>query len=174
MKRIEKKDGIVQLIADEGKGLKRVGSEASPVTELYTTSEDAEQWEEVESGKLEVENGEPEVSKDEYRKEVERLIALRYTTGQEIQFSREREGADYDAYLAYVEDCKRMAPESIRLRRESMRQMEAEAEREAEAQRKRAEAEAEAQRERDAEIARLMAEEEALLDEEEKINIMRN
>ena len=47
-----------------------------------------------------------------YRAEAERLIALRYTTGQEIQFAREKEAVEgYAAYLEYVEECKVRARE---------------------------------------------------------------
>lgn len=53
----------------------------------------------------------PAPDESAYRAEVERLIAERYTVGQEIQFAREKEqaGAAYADYLAYVEQCKARA-----------------------------------------------------------------
>lgn len=57
----------------------------------------------------------PTYSREEYRREVERLIALRYTTGQEIQFAREQDtaGMDYTIYLEYVSQCKLQAVENL-------------------------------------------------------------
>lgn len=91
--------GIIDIVATKGKFLHRID------TDIYVgrvaVAIDAEQeWEEVDS--------KPAYTKEEYDREVERLIALRYTTGQEIQFAREKEsaGEKYAKYLAYVDECK--------------------------------------------------------------------
>lgn len=57
----------------------------------------------------------PKYTKEEYNKEVERLIAEHYTKGQEIQFAREQSeaGEKYAEYLAYVENCKERAKRSL-------------------------------------------------------------
>ena len=61
----------------------------------------------------------PAYTREQYRAEVERLIAERYTTGQEIQFAREKESADgYTDYLAYIEQCKARAIENLTTRPE--------------------------------------------------------
>lgn len=63
----------------------------------------------------------PKYTKAEYNAEVERLIAERYTTGQEIQFAREKAdaGQKYADYLAYVEECKQKAKENLITRKEN-------------------------------------------------------
>lgn len=57
----------------------------------------------------------PPYTKDEYNKEVERLIAERYSTGQEIQFAREQSqaGDKYAEYLEYVAECKEKAKKNL-------------------------------------------------------------
>lgn len=66
-----------------------------------------------ESSYLEVD--EKAVNIKEYREEVERLIAQRYSIGQEVQFAREKElaGESYTEYLAYVEYCKELAKQNL-------------------------------------------------------------
>lgn len=56
----------------------------------------------------------PALSKAEYDAEVERLIALRYSYGKEIEVNRERDSKpeQFAAYMAYVEECKRQAKEA--------------------------------------------------------------
>lgn len=70
----------------------------------------------------------PKYTKDEYNAEVERLIAERYTTGQEIQFAREqtRAGGKYVEYLAYVDECKDKAKENLNNRTECVSESPAE------------------------------------------------
>lgn len=95
------------VFSDEGKMIRRIGAEVY-VTAMTTfkdeTAADFEELDEV-----------PKYTREEYNREVEKLIAERYTTGQEIQFAREREeaGEKYAEYLAFIEDCKVKAKESL-------------------------------------------------------------
>ena len=102
----------VELMPDEGKSLRRKedGECLSPGQPVLVLAGNEESWEETDSV--------PQYTEEEYRSEVERLIALRYTTGQEIQFAREREeaGGKYAEYLAYVESCKARAAASLAAR----------------------------------------------------------
>lgn len=88
--------------------LHRVGSEDwTPQKQAVVA--DPEEWEEVTEGDV------PAYSKAEYDAEVERLIALRYSHGKEIEVNRERETRPerFEAYLAYVEACKAQAREAL-------------------------------------------------------------
>lgn len=99
---IEIKNHIVT--SSEGRMIHRLGTEVYfPSGKGSATATDApEAFEEVDAMPA------PAPDESAYRAEVERLIAERYTVGQEIQFAREKElaGADYADYLAYVEECK--------------------------------------------------------------------
>lgn len=92
-------NGMIDIIATKGKYLHRTDTDLY-VGRVTVTADTEQQWEEVDS--------KPAYTKEEYDREVERLIALRYTTGQEIQFAREKEtaGEKYTRYLEYVEECK--------------------------------------------------------------------
>lgn len=92
--------------ADEGKVLRRKGS-TERSENRHATVTDPEQWEEVDPAEL------PALSKAEYDAGVERLIALRYSYGKEIEVNRERDSkpAQFAAYLEYVEECKVRARE---------------------------------------------------------------
>ena len=93
--------------AEEGKVLRRKGSE-EPSAIRQATVADPEEWEEVDPADF------PALSKAEYDAEVERLIALRYSYGKEIEVNRERDTRpeQFAAYMAYVEECKRQAKEA--------------------------------------------------------------
>ena len=94
--------------AEEGKVLRRKGSEEpSAIRQAMVT--DPDEWEEVDAAEL------PALSKAEYDAEVERLIALRYSYGKEIEVNRERDAKPerYAAYLAYIEECKRQAKDKL-------------------------------------------------------------
>ena len=69
---------------------------------------DPDEWEEADPADF------PALSKAEYDAEVERLIALRYSYGKEIEVNRERDARPerYAAYLAYIEECKVRAKEA--------------------------------------------------------------
>lgn len=71
---------------------------------------DPDEWEEIDAA------GQPSQTKAEYDAEVERLIALRYSYGKEIEVNRERDSkpAQFAAYLEYVEECKVRAREIAR------------------------------------------------------------
>ena len=93
--------------AEEGKVLRRKGSqEPSDARQAMVT--DPDEWEDVDPADF------PALSKAEYDAEVERLIALRYSYGKEIEVNRERDSkpAQFAAYLEYVEECKRKAKEA--------------------------------------------------------------
>ena len=94
--------------AEEGKVLRRKGSE-EPSAIRQATVADPEEWEEVDPADF------PALSKAEYDAEVERLIALRYSFGKEIEVNRERDSkpAQFAAYMAYVEECKRQAKDKL-------------------------------------------------------------
>lgn len=101
-----------QVYSTEGKYIRRVGTDSyfKRSTVLKTDTEaDFEEVDEL-----------PKYTKEEYNAEVERLIAERYTTGQEIQFAREQSqaGDKYAEYLAYVELCKVKAKENLSHRTE--------------------------------------------------------
>lgn len=106
---IEIKNHIVT--STEGRIIHRLGSEVYfPSGKGSATATDTpESFEEVDA----IPSPSPDASA--YRAEVERLIAERYTVGQEIQFAREKElaGAAYADYLAYVEQCKVRAKDAM-------------------------------------------------------------
>lgn len=95
--------------ADEGKVLRRKGSE-EPSAIRKALVADPDEWEEIDAA------GQPSQTKAEYDAEVERLIALRYSYGKEIEVNRERDSkpAQFAAYLEYVEECKVRAREIAR------------------------------------------------------------
>lgn len=93
--------------ADEGKVLRRKGS-TERSENRHATVTDPEEWEEIDAA------GQPSQTKAEYDAEVERLIALRYSYGKEIEVNREHDTRpeQFAAYLEYVEECKRQAREA--------------------------------------------------------------
>ena len=94
--------------AEEGKVLRRKGSTERSENRRATVT-DPDEWEEVDPADF------PALSKAEYDAEVERLIALRYSYGKEIEVNRERDTkpAQFAAYMAYVEECKRQAKDKL-------------------------------------------------------------
>lgn len=106
-KRFKESINMWSIEAEEGKVLRRKGSEEpSAIRQAMVT--DPEQWEEVDPADF------PSQTKAEYDAEVERLIALRYSYGKEIEVNRERDSKpeQFAAYLEYVEECKRQAREA--------------------------------------------------------------
>ena len=95
--------------ADEGKVLRRKGS-TERSENRHATVTDPDEWEDVDPADF------PALSKAEYDAEVERLIALRYSYGKEIEVNRERDAkpAQFAAYMAYIEECKVKAKEIAR------------------------------------------------------------
>lgn len=108
-KRFKERSGLWEITAGEGKVLRRRGSQ-EPSDVRRATVADPEQWEEVDPAEL------PVQTKAEYDAEVERLIALRYSYGKEIEVNRERDSkpAQFAAYMAYVEECKVRAKETCK------------------------------------------------------------
>lgn len=108
-KRFKESINMWSIDADEGKVLRRKGS-TEPSDNRHATVTDPDEWEEIDAADF------PALSKAEYDAEVERLIALRYSYGKEIEVNRERDSkpAQFAAYLEYVEECKRQAKETCK------------------------------------------------------------
>lgn len=107
-KRFKESIGLWEITAGEGMVLRRKGSEEpSAIRQAMVT--DPDEWEEADPADF------PALSKAEYDAEVERLIALRYSYGKEIEANRERDSkpAQFAAYLEYVEECKRQAKDKL-------------------------------------------------------------
>lgn len=98
-------------VSSTGKTVHRKGTDVYGRRISLVEDDTAESFEEVEAA--------PTFSRAEYNARVEALIAERYTTGQEIQFAREREaaGEKYTEYLTYVEECKVRAVEELNYQR---------------------------------------------------------
>lgn len=92
-----------QVFSTDGKYIHRVGTDTYFKRGTTIKGDTADNFEEVDAI--------PAFTKSEYNAEVERLIAERYTTGQEIQFAREKDaaGQKYAEYLAFVDHCKGQA-----------------------------------------------------------------
>ena len=104
---IQKVNGIWS--SSDGKKLRRISTGAVGTLHGALPGDTAESFEELSADDI------PTYTREQYRAETERLIAERYTTGQEIQFAREKETADY---LAYIEQCKARAIENLTARPE--------------------------------------------------------
>ena len=107
-KRFKESIGLWEITAGEGMVLRRRGSQ-EPSDARRATVADPGEWEEADPADF------PALSKAEYDAEVERLIALRYSYGKEIEVNRERDTkpAQFAAYMAYVEECKRQAKDKL-------------------------------------------------------------
>ena len=107
-KRFKESIGLWEITAGEGMVLRRRGSQ-EPSDARHATVTDPGEWEEADPADF------PALSKAEYDAEVERLIALRYSYGKEIEVNRERDTkpAQFAAYLEYVEECKRQAKDKL-------------------------------------------------------------
>lgn len=109
---IQNINGVWQ--SSDGKKLRRISTGVIGSLHAAIAGDTADSFEEIPDGTTA-----PAYTKEQYRAEVERLIADRYTIGQEIQFSREKESADgYTDYLAYIEQCKARAIENLANRSE--------------------------------------------------------
>lgn len=109
---IQKVNGIWK--SSDGKKLRRISTAAVRTLHSALPGDTAESFEELSADDT------PAYTREQYRAETERLIAERYTTGQEIQFAREKESADgYADYLAYIEQCKASAIENLTNREEA-------------------------------------------------------
>lgn len=107
-KTYKEKFGMWQLDTDQGHILHRVGSD--DYTEIrHTMVKDPDAWEEIAVADI------PPYTKAEYDAEVERLIALRYSHGKETEINRERteKPERFAAYMAYIEQCKVEARQSL-------------------------------------------------------------
>ena len=112
---IQKVNGIWQ--SSDGKKLRRISTGAIGTLHAALSGDTAESFEELSADDI------PTYTREQYRAETERLIAERYTTGQEIQFAREKEAADgYADYLAYIEQCKARARAALAAAKEAEQQ----------------------------------------------------
>lgn len=96
--------GYWDISTDQQHILHRKGSmDYTEVRQLTTPTPEA--WEEVAVSEI------PPYTEYEYCKEVERLIALRYSAGKETEVNRERtdKPEQFAAYMDYVEQCKEQA-----------------------------------------------------------------
>lgn len=100
--------GLWAVAADEGCVLHRKGSRDFTRNRRAIVA-DPEAWEDVAAEAV------PQYSREEYCREVERLIALRYSHGREIEVNRERESKPerFAEYMAYVDQCKVVAVENL-------------------------------------------------------------
>lgn len=98
-----------QVFSTDGLKVRRIGTDTFFSRSTTLSGDTPADFEEVDPADI------PAYNPAQYAAEVERLIALRYTTGQEIQFSREQEaaGKKYTDYLAYVADCKDRARQNL-------------------------------------------------------------
>lgn len=108
-KRFKESINMWSIEAEEGKVLRRKGS-TERSENRHATVTDPDEWEEIDAA------GQPSQTKAEYDAEVERLIALRYSYGKEIEVNREHDTRpeQFAAYMAYIEECKVRAKETCK------------------------------------------------------------
>lgn len=89
-----------QVYSTEGKFVHRIGTDTYFKRGAVLKGDTVADYEEADEV--------PPYTKSEYDAEVERLIALRYSYGKEIEVNRERDSKpeQFAAYMAYVEECK--------------------------------------------------------------------
>ena len=90
--------------------LHRITSEDyTKIRHIIVREEDLPNWEEIALEDI------PKYTKTEYSNEVERLIALKYSHGKEIEVNREKDSKPdkYTEYLDYIEQCKIQARETL-------------------------------------------------------------
>lgn len=112
---------MVSMSTDAEHIIHKTGSDDyTPIRKITVREENANDYEELPLEAV------PRYTKEEYNAEVEKLIAERYTTGQEIQFAREQDtaGEKYAEYLAYVEECKTRAKENLERKAEQTEELE--------------------------------------------------
>ncbi len=99
-------NGFMKLTATAGL-IHKKGTEEYKPTFLMLPGETHDLYEEVAE--------KPAATKQQYCAEVERLVALRYTCGQEIQLLAEKDSDPqaYRNYRAYVEQCKQTAQQTL-------------------------------------------------------------
>lgn len=108
MKKRVFENGSVELTAGENRLIRPVGSaEPGEYVRVITVpdEEHAALYEECDI------TDKPLYSKDDYDAEVERLIALRYSHGKEVEINRERDEKPerFAEYLDYIGQCKQRA-----------------------------------------------------------------
>ena len=109
-KTYKEKFDMWQLDTDQGHILHKVGSDDyTEIRHTHVKPSELDKWEEIAVADI------PPYTKAEYDAEVERLIALRYSHGKEVEINRERteKPERFAAYMAYVEQCKAEARQSL-------------------------------------------------------------
>lgn len=102
--------GKVEIWTDAAHVIRKIGDNTpTQIRRRRVNVSELDEWEEVAAEAV------PQYSHEEYCREVERLIALRYSHGREIEVNRERESKPerFAEYMAYVEQCKVEAVENL-------------------------------------------------------------
>lgn len=102
--------GKVEIWTDAAHVIRKIGDNTpTQIRRRRVNVSELDEWEEVAVDAL------PAYSREEYCREVERLIALRYSHGREIEVNRERESKPerFAEYMAYVDQCKVVAVENL-------------------------------------------------------------
>lgn len=115
MKQTPKSDGMVEITTDDPTDKSRIlhcdGSDdyACCHRRITVTPEAAARYSEIAVADI------PPYTKADYDAEVERLIALRYSHGKEIEVNRERDlkPERYAQYIDYINQCKLAAVENL-------------------------------------------------------------
>lgn len=115
MKKRVFENGSVELTAEENRLIRPVGSaEPGEYVRVITVpdEEHAALYEECDAADR------PLYSRDDYCREVERLIALRYSHGKETEINRERDEKPerFAEYMDYIGQCKQRAKATLESR----------------------------------------------------------
>ena len=96
-----------QVFSDKGKTIKRKGSDSYFKVAIVLPSDTVENFEELDSL--------PPYSDSEYRERVQQLIALRYSSCDELAIQRQRDEKpeEFKEYYDYCERCKTEAKEQL-------------------------------------------------------------
>ena len=108
MNKTQKTNGLWAVDTDKDHILHRIDSDDyGEIRHAMVSNPD--EWEEIAVTDI------PPYTKAEYDAEVERLIALRYSHGKEIEVNREHDTKPerFAEYLAYIEECKATAKENL-------------------------------------------------------------
>lgn len=102
--------GKVEIWTDAAHVIRKIGDNTpTQIRRRRVNVSELDEWEEVAAEAV------PQYSHEEYCREVERLIALRYSHGREIEVNRERDEKPerFAEYMAYVTACKVQAKELL-------------------------------------------------------------
>lgn len=96
-----------EVYSTDGKWVHRKGTDEYFVRSLAGRTAEVEDYEEVEDL--------PKYTHREYARQVEQLVAERYSVTEEIAILRQRDTkpGEYESYYSYVEECKERAKELL-------------------------------------------------------------